>query len=79
MNQLPLMPGRKVAYRQRGSAAGDIDSEDGGDGGHGTRSASGGAKEPEAAETGWILATVKGMVNGDKTRYEVIDADPEAQ
>ena len=48
--QLPLQPGRRIAFKAPGH-------ENGG------------------AESGWILATVKGMTNGDKTKYEVEDSD----
>ncbi|KAG8998590.1 hypothetical protein FRB94_001393 [Tulasnella sp. JGI-2019a] len=65
--QLPLQPGRKVAFRQppqgtRGS--GGRSGNDFGGGGDGD------------GET-WILAVVKRCIGNDKTRYEVQDEDTE--
>jgi hypothetical protein len=55
--QLPLQPGRKVAFKP--PKADEVQNR-------------------VEAETGWILATVRGMINGDRTKYEVEDPDPDA-
>lgn len=51
--QLPLRPGRRIAFRAPGHTVGN-------------------------AESGWILATVKGMMDGDKSKYEVEDSEADA-
>ncbi|KAG8968766.1 hypothetical protein FRC03_006223 [Tulasnella sp. 419] len=61
-SQLPLRPGRKVAFRQPAQGAGSKSHDVGGADGEG--------------ET-WILAVVKQSVGGTKTRYEVQDDDNE--
>ncbi|KAG9043798.1 hypothetical protein FS837_009116 [Tulasnella sp. UAMH 9824] len=60
--QLPLQPGRKVAFRQpSGGKAGGV----GGEGGDGD------------VETSWILVTVKRCIGNDQKKYEVEDEDQE--
>ncbi|KAG9016378.1 hypothetical protein FRB90_003087 [Tulasnella sp. 427] len=62
LSQLPLQPGRKVAFRQpSGGKSGGVGAE----GGH------------EDGETSWILVTVKKCIGGDRNKYEVEDEDQE--
>lgn len=51
-DQLPLQPGRRIAFRVPAEKSGGVDQE-----------------------VTWILATVKRCLNGDRSRYEVQDAD----
>lgn len=53
--QLPLQPGRRVAFKMSSRAAGNVPSA--------AVDFSG-----EASETGWILAEIQGSIGGDKNR-----------
>ena len=57
MSQLPLSPGRQVAYKPVAKP---------------TKS-----NNKAADDGGWILARIVRMINGDKLKYEVQDADTE--
>ena len=57
-DQLPLQPGRKVAFKVPAQKTGK-------------------AVGPE--EEDWILATIKRCIGGDRSRYEVQDADDSNQ
>lgn len=56
-DQLPLRPGRKVAFKVPKAGASTT------------------AVETDDSEQEWILAIVKRCLNGDRMRYEVVDAD----
>lgn len=55
--QLPLQPGRRVAFKMSSRAAGNAPAA--------SIDFSG-----ETSETGWILAEIQGNIGGDKNRYD---------